>query len=115
MNELNSEELQAKYRNLRKELLLSLEKELEEIKAEFKEDMEKMLVEKKEKFIKSISNQTSQDNVTQTQSHHIVNGKIITNQEMANVSDIDGKSLSEQIIKDVWDQIAKAQNNSDDH
>ncbi|MBM7646769.1 ribosomal protein L29 [Scopulibacillus daqui] len=96
---MNSEELQALFTSLKNEFLANLEHEMEEMKESFKEEIETFLSRKKEEYAKSMSSQQVQGK-TQTQSRHIVNGEVVSEEDMIEPV-IDGKLLSEQIINSV--------------
>ncbi|MBD7965536.1 hypothetical protein [Fictibacillus norfolkensis] len=105
---MNSEDLQELFSQLQKEVLLNLETELEEMKKKFKEEIDTYLSARKEGFVNTVRTQSVQYNPPKTQSQVIVNGEVIKGENSSDNPAIDGKLLSEQIINNVWEQLAKA-------
>lgn len=110
---MDAEELQREFAKLKEEMLSQFEKEIEEIKATFKKDLDELLPEKKGDNTNEVFNQTTHNTITKTHNYKVVDGEVVTDETKISYSDIDGKKLSEQIQKNVWEQIRKAQNKND--
>lgn len=102
--------LQENFDIWREKFIKDLQEELDKLRDSFKEEMEQYLAAQKKNIVLNDSKHTVQFKPGQTQakSKLIVNGKVINEEEHdEETPSIDGKALSEEIIKNVWEQLAK--------
>ncbi|MDN4525119.1 hypothetical protein [Fictibacillus fluitans] len=104
MDSINKNDLE----KIRDDFLHGLEEELCEIKTKFLKEIEQ-LTDKKMEQLRNSTNQTIVKNNTSstTQSKHFINGKEVSSNELTPEAVIDGKALSEQIIKNVNEHLKK--------